>query len=1500
MSALKYKTRGNSLPGGKPRVYISDYAEKDTRWRDILIAELLELCDCVVFYYEGSATQVLEESHKADLDQMQLMVIPVTRALFGEENHTLQTDLPYALEHKIAVLPIAVEGGILEGYSKAFGQIQFLDRADMDSSARCYKEKLTAFLNTALYSEEQAQQVRKAFDSYIFLSYRKKDRNYANALMRIIHNTENFSDVAIWYDEYLVPGEDFTKVIDKALKAAPVFMLTVTPNLLTPGNYVMKCEYPAAVRHSKPILPVMMENTDQTQLKAAYVGIPDCADPENGEMLQQSLYRCFDGIPLGNNKNDPEHMYLIGLAYLNGIDVEVDRNRAADCIERAAMAGHLAATEKITEMYTYGIGVVRDWIKAQVWQLRLHRIYQRAYRNCALSKKDCPITQTDRQILQKYLKNLQSALVDAPYINSKTELPQWAMDAWRYFFRIGENITDMETVEIIADVRLSCYHICNEGGKALVKQMKELCRQENSEKRQILLVRAYMCNGDFRKAEKLCRHILKKNKDVQVMLYLAQNLSELACGDGRDNARQKQMVLEALQLCWEITENNQNFPAIRALAEIWLRHDFGRGLKECSTWFQQIYERVKQMYLQTKDKDDLKLLKRLCWNERWEAKNAEQKALYARRDDAFNQLYYFYRVQERPEKLRYAVQLARQANKQNFKSAEDWDDCVDILELDLEFNERYGKSIPEMAELLRCKLRGLHRHFSRCRQPACELQLTWQRQSAFRELGHSWEKLVDRTEEIWYATTDPDVADVYIELLMDLERHLVMGLTPEEKFADCVKAMGIYCEKVSLDWRLCTWQRQPFPNHNLARMQEYFTGYLGVLMAEDPKVGEETGAKKNSFIANSYLSALQEWEKGNWQEAANHCLQFMKIENEADSLGVIVAANEELLLSVYQHIFGGEHPKVTVRQLTSANNHRKADRHGASKLIMKINYSQMADAALQMGDKVQARTYLEKAANLYVGITENNKPIVKKITDQYRNLIREVAPKEANQLGEEYMQSVQAYLCKQVHIDIELAGEYVASLPEDAVPDYEDKAIVMALALAGPRPEHYPYVSRLLYNGMCASTLVRPIDALQYLEACVDRDASLENRRYFAKIVERVPMLPEEALAEDAVANAAWIGRVEKAKTLFAEVEQQWTEADAILFRDLQRLLSEARTETADVQQMARDKQQQLDDHALEKYESDLSNTIDRVVYWSYTPKADKFHKKFRKTDLQQLQELIESPLLESLGEKEWKMYIQEIRGVEGSIKNTKALKILQQTRKKLVQVYHNKQKNLPPEERKAILRSCGAAFVAEGLAEEDRQWVEALYEKETQGADAKDLALYNKEYADIYMALGLYDKAYELHIAYVESIESMTSKEYWQQGNAIISVFHAYVEQKRWKEANLFFKRSLAVCSLCVKEGSMDWTYGALSSLISNVFYATTKSAVTDKEFIAYFGESLEALETLVKEAHGFSDDLIRRYCNESGRKILGKRAIALAKELGYSADKLKDLRKDIRRYCR
>ena len=378
MATLACKTRGNTSPQGKPRVYFCCHPADFSLYFETVSDEILALQNCAIFYPEGGEA-TYTEAFLADLAGMQLFVMPVTTRLLTTANPTLEVAFCFALAHHIPVLPLMQERELDARFSEKCGDLQYLDKQNDDPTALPYEQKLRQYLDSVLVGDELAALVRAAFDAYIFLSYRKKDRHYAQELMRLIHANEFCRDIAIWYDEFLTPGENFNEAIREALEKSGLFVLAVTPNLVNEVNYVMTIEYPLALEQGKPILPAEMVPTDRRELADKYAGLPPCADAHDPLTLSSALAATLRQLAIRENDSDPRHNFFIGLAYLSGIDVEVDHARAVELITGAAEAGLEEAIEKLVTMYREGLGVAQNYDEAIRWQKRLVDVREAAY-----------------------------------------------------------------------------------------------------------------------------------------------------------------------------------------------------------------------------------------------------------------------------------------------------------------------------------------------------------------------------------------------------------------------------------------------------------------------------------------------------------------------------------------------------------------------------------------------------------------------------------------------------------------------------------------------------------------------------------------------------------------------------------------------------------------------------------------------------------------------------------------------------------------------------------------------------------------------------------------------------------------------------------------------------------------------------------------------------------------------------------------------------------------
>lgn len=362
MNNILYRTKLHAPPFGKPPVFLVCPSEDFLKYSDNIFGDLFSVSDCVVYYLNPYEEYDIDEI-LSDLAEMQLFVFAVTNNLLSNSEKNLTPFLDHAKQIHIPILPLIQEPIDVEKYNEQFGKVQYLDKNTVTDSSISYEEQLKKFLTSVLVSDDVVEKVRAEFDAYIFMSYRKKDRKYANQLSHLIHRIDTCRDVAVWYDEYLVPGENFNDSILQVLDTCNLFALTVTPNLVLEENYVMKIEYPEALKLNKKIVPFEMVETDREELEKYYENFPELIDPNDAKQLEEALTTALSDIPLCT-KNSAEHLFYIGAAYLWGIDVEVDHDKAKELITQASLAGNPDAISLLAIMYATGDGVDADYNKA--------------------------------------------------------------------------------------------------------------------------------------------------------------------------------------------------------------------------------------------------------------------------------------------------------------------------------------------------------------------------------------------------------------------------------------------------------------------------------------------------------------------------------------------------------------------------------------------------------------------------------------------------------------------------------------------------------------------------------------------------------------------------------------------------------------------------------------------------------------------------------------------------------------------------------------------------------------------------------------------------------------------------------------------------------------------------------------------------------------------------------------------------------------------------------
>ena len=395
-TSIKYKTifgKYNEIEKqpslqGRQKVFFICHTDDFDKWFDTISNDILAKQPNVAVCFVEPGSETDDTEIEAFLEGVTLAVAVISeKFIIDEKNENgARKQLDIVLKRKklsndISFLPIQIEPEIKELFNRKIGSYHLLNRNSKEDGVESYEVKLGKNLERVLIGKEEEERIKKEFAAQIFLSYRKKDRKHANELMKKIHAEEgenkNFTrDISIWYDENLEHGEDYNIEIKENIKDSLLFTLCVTPNITEGNNYVIREEYPYALESGITRFPVEMAETNREDLKDKFKKIEEATaidDSNFRKKLENKILESPKGIK--KKEDTPEHLYLIGLAYLTGFGVEKNSSRAIKLIMKAAEAGFPEAKQRLFWAYY----LLADYTNALIWAKKAYEYNREKY-----------------------------------------------------------------------------------------------------------------------------------------------------------------------------------------------------------------------------------------------------------------------------------------------------------------------------------------------------------------------------------------------------------------------------------------------------------------------------------------------------------------------------------------------------------------------------------------------------------------------------------------------------------------------------------------------------------------------------------------------------------------------------------------------------------------------------------------------------------------------------------------------------------------------------------------------------------------------------------------------------------------------------------------------------------------------------------------------------------------------------------------------------------------
>ncbi len=314
----------------KPKVYICAHPQDLPIYKKMLTEQMQLLMWCDIYTDDELSTDRFV--HYWMLRDMRFFLVPVTRRLLSENNMAMRK-VRFAREHQIPVIPWLMEDGLEKLFALRCSGMPYLRR----------EEPLDTFVKEFRMDRKTVLRIRDAFDGVVYLDAQPCDSRFVRQMQCLIHRCACCDNLG--FSPYPQPQE------------GQIYMLVLTEQMLKNPELALT-HYETAKALNLPTIAVMMYELDPKRIQDAFPWVSQVIDPYDEGELE---YVLMDALELAgirySSEMKPEQMYLLGLAFLNGVDMEMDRSRGIAYIRQAAYANWGEAKEKLTSLQHIGDGV---------------------------------------------------------------------------------------------------------------------------------------------------------------------------------------------------------------------------------------------------------------------------------------------------------------------------------------------------------------------------------------------------------------------------------------------------------------------------------------------------------------------------------------------------------------------------------------------------------------------------------------------------------------------------------------------------------------------------------------------------------------------------------------------------------------------------------------------------------------------------------------------------------------------------------------------------------------------------------------------------------------------------------------------------------------------------------------------------------------------------------------------------------------------------------------
>lgn len=319
-----------------------------------IVDDVIRNCNNIDIYYNSSKETIIDDEDRKQyiecLKDFDLFIVPITYSFLVNKSIARDIEFVFALRNNYPVLPIMVEPYLEGVISKRFSGHGIINKLINSNNRIEYNEKLKTYFDSIIPSQEIVEEIEKQYSSHIYIINNSNDLKYVNKLSNKIHFDYGFRNIGIFHCNSAIYSNITSYNDNSIIENSNAVIVLISNNFINLSNKELYEKYEYALSLSKPIIPIVVDDTSTTSIENKFRNLPKVFNLTDSSIKKQIEKHC---INRENNSN--ENLFASGLAFLFSIDVEKNISEGIELIRRAALNKYLPAIKYISYIYSNGV-----------------------------------------------------------------------------------------------------------------------------------------------------------------------------------------------------------------------------------------------------------------------------------------------------------------------------------------------------------------------------------------------------------------------------------------------------------------------------------------------------------------------------------------------------------------------------------------------------------------------------------------------------------------------------------------------------------------------------------------------------------------------------------------------------------------------------------------------------------------------------------------------------------------------------------------------------------------------------------------------------------------------------------------------------------------------------------------------------------------------------------------------------------------------------------------